>query len=53
MTLPEENLPLDGVNFLKVLPCILKIHPSRLDFQSGGLITLPYSICVINDNLSM
>jgi len=52
VTLPKGNLPLDGVNFLKVSPDILKIRPSRSDFQPGGLITLPYSSCSLNDNLS-
>ena len=52
MPLPKENLPLDGVNFLKVSPGILKIRPSRSDFQSRGLITLPYSMCALNDHLS-
>jgi len=51
VTLPKENLPLDGVNFLKISSGILKIRPSRSDFQPGGLIPLPYSICAIKDYL--
>jgi len=46
VTLPKENSPLDGVNFLKNIPGILKIRPSRSDFQPGGLITLPYNCAV-------
>ena len=48
MTLLKEDFFLDGVTFLKVSPGTLKIRP---DFQSGGLLTLPYSMCALNDHL--
>ena len=47
MTLPKGNLPLDGANFLNETLGILKIRPSRSDFQSGGSVTLPYISCLL------